>query len=176
MVTVDGNVTVMGPTLILRYTRAVPHTALSCTCTASTCTLALHAPHLLTPLCTTHGTLLHPHAPRCTLPHCTLALHVRHPLSSHTVVYHTRHFPAPARTAPPYHTSCGPPAHSSSPTRLHMPRTPRHPSTNLRPHPTSYDRTLHDPHPLPPLCTITSLFHRDMTHLHGPHQNCPQTS
>ena len=127
----------------------VPHTALSCSRTASTCTLALHARHLLTPLCTTHGTLLHPHAPRCTLPHCTLALHVRHPLSSHTVVYHTRHFPAPARTAPPYHTSCGPPAHSSSPTRLHMPRSPRHPSTNLRPHPTSYDRTLHDPPPPP---------------------------
>ena len=52
------------------------------------CTLALHARHLLTPLCTTHGTFLHPHAPRCTPTRhvapsctaytCTLVLHARH--------------------------------------------------------------------------------------------------
>jgi hypothetical protein len=106
--------------------RCVPHTALSCTCTASTCTLALHAPHLLTPLCTTHGTLLHPYAPLApsrTAFMCTLAPHVRHLLSSHTVVYHTRHFPAPARTAPPNITH-----HAAHPL------TPHHPPPGCTPH------------------------------------------
>jgi hypothetical protein len=66
--------------------------------------------HLLTSLCSTHGTFLHP----------------------------------------PSHTSCGPPAHSSSPpTRLHMPRTLRHASTNLRPHPTIYASDTPSPTPLP---------------------------
>ena len=65
--------------------------------TAFTCTFALHVPHLLSSLsqrCVSHTALSFTR----TVFTCTFALHVLHLLSSHTVVYHTRHFPAPTRT------------------------------------------------------------------------------
>jgi hypothetical protein len=87
-------------------------------CTAFTCTLALHAWHLLALSCTMHSTFPHPHAQRAaptrTAFTCTLALQqgtfshrcVPHTALSCTRTHHVLHPPALHLLAPLRYT-CG---------------------------------------------------------------------
>jgi hypothetical protein len=138
MVTVDGNFTVMGPTLILRYTRAAP----SHPVVYHTRHFPAPALHLLAPLRSTHRTFSH----RCV---------------PHTEPFYTpTHHVTPSRTAP-LRSTCGT-------LSVLTPLCTTH-GTFLHPHAPHPHITHHAAHPLtphhPPGCTC-----------HAPHAIHPQIS